>query len=292
MDKIFIGGFSLYELAAYFYAYAFLGWCAGAVFAAAKTGKVVNRGFLNGPLCPIYGAGVLILLLALSPLKKWFWAVFLCAALLCSALEFLTGFVLEKLFHRKWRDYSDRPFNLKGYVCLSMSLLWGGAALAVLYAVHPAVESLIAHIPLLAGYILLGILAALTVIDLVFTLLQISALGKKFRQLERVNKFLRTGSDKIGSVLSAATLKGEAAVGKLRQSQAYRDLHEHLEDAHYHTAKQQDALHEKIGNSRLAKAFPCLAPSPERRAKLKARLRAYEEKRKSSQTNTPPKDEK
>ena len=135
-------------------------------------------------------------------------------------------------------------------------------------------------------------LAALTVIDLVFTLLQISALGKKFRQLERVNKFLRTGSDKIGSVLSAATLKGKAAVGKLRQSQAYRDLHEHLEDAHYHTAKQQDALYEKIGNSRLAKAFPSLAPSPERRAKLKARLRAYEEKRKSSQTNTPPKDEK
>lgn len=284
MAHIFIGDYSLYELAAYFYAYAFLGWCAEVVFAAAKTGKFVNRGFLNGPLCPIYGAGVVLLLVCLSPLKKWFWAVFLGAALLCSVLEFLTGFALEKIFHRKWWDYSDRPFNLMGYVCLSMSLLWGAAALAVVYAVQPAVEALVDRIPVSAGYIILGIFAALTAVDLVFTLLQISSLGKKYRQLERVNKVLRAGSDTIGSVLSAAMLKGGAAVEKIKESGAYIGLRGRLEEIRYRNAKRRDAVYDKIEKSRLAKAFPSLAPNPERRAKIKRQLRAYEEKAKADET--------
>ena len=284
MAHIFIGDYSLYELAAYFYAYAFLGWCAEVVFAAAKTGKFVNRGFLNGPLCPIYGAGVVLLLACLSPLKKWFWAVFLGAALLCSVLEFLTGFALEKIFHRKWWDYSDRPFNLMGYVCLSMSLLWGAAALAVVYAVQPAIEALVDRIPVSAGYITLGIFAALTAVDLVFTLLQISSLGKKYRQLERVNKVLRAGSDTIGSVLSAAMLKGGAAVEKIKESGAYIGLRGRLEEIRYRNAKRRDAVYDKIEKSRLAKAFPSLAPNPERRAKIKRQLRAYEEKAKADET--------
>lgn len=284
MAHIFIGDYSLYELAAYFYAYAFLGWCAEVVFAAAKTGKFVNRGFLNGPLCPIYGAGVVLLLVCLSPLKKWFWAVFLGAALLCSVLEFLTGFALEKIFHRKWWDYSDRPFNLMGYVCLSMSLLWGAAALAVVYAVQPAIEALVDRIPVSAGYITLGIFAALTAVDLVFTLLQISSLGKKYRQLERVNKVLRAGSDTIGSVLSAAMLKGGAAVEKIKESGAYIGLRGRLEEIRYRNAKRRDAVYDKIEKSRLAKAFPSLAPNPERRAKIKRQLRAYEEKAKADET--------
>lgn len=284
MAHIFIGDYSLYELAAYFYAYAFLGWCAEVVFAAAKTGKFVNRGFLNGPLCPIYGAGVVLLLVCLSPLKKWFWAVFLGAALLCSVLEFLTGFALEKIFHRKWWDYSDRPFNLIGYVCLSMSLLWGAAALAVVYAVQPAIEALVDRIPVSAGYIILGIFAALTAVDLVFTLLQISSLGKKYRQLERVNKVLRAGSDTIGSVLSAATLKGGAAVEKIKESGAYIGLRGRLEEIRYRNAKRRDAVYDKIEKSRLAKAFPSLAPNPERRARIKRQLRAYEEKAKADET--------
>ena len=131
MAAVMIGSFSLYEIAMYFFLYAFLGWCCEVIYATLKTGKFVNRGFLNGPVCPIYGTGVVLLLLALTPLRDYAWAVFLAAALICSALELITGFVLEKLFHKKWWDYSDRHFNLCGYICLEMSLLWGVAALAV-----------------------------------------------------------------------------------------------------------------------------------------------------------------
>lgn len=143
MAHIFIGNFSLYEIAVYFFVYAFFGWCTEVIYAALKTGKFINRGFLNGPVCPIYGAGVVLVLLALTPVADNFLLLFLCGALLCSALEFVTGFVLEKLFHRKWWDYSDKHFNLLGYICLSMSLIWGIACLLVVDVLHPAIASLI-----------------------------------------------------------------------------------------------------------------------------------------------------
>ena len=222
MAEIMIGSFSLYEIAALFFLYSFLGWCSEVVFATLKTGKFVNRGFLNGPVCPIYGVGATAVLLLLTPLKGQFWLVFLCAALLCSAIEFITGFVLEKVFHRKWWDYSTRKFNLMGYVCPEMSLLWGGLCLIVVYAVQPALDALISKIPLTVGYILLGIAAGTLIVDIVFTLLQISALGKRYKELEKINAVLRIGSDAIGGVLSGITAKGATPRNTSRKRAAKR----------------------------------------------------------------------
>lgn len=155
MNNVILGSFDLYELFVYFFVYSFIGWCSEVVFAAVKHGKFVNRGFLNGPLCPIYGAGAVCILLALTPLQKgrsWdFLAVFACSALLCSALEFFTGFIMEKFFHRKWWDYGDRRFNLMSYVCLEMTLLWGFACLLLMYVLHPAIAAVFSHIPYKGG---------------------------------------------------------------------------------------------------------------------------------------------
>ncbi len=275
MEHIMVGSLSLYEIAMYFFLYSFLGWCSEVIFATLKTGKFVNRGFLNGPVCPIYGTGVVLLLLALTPLREYAWAVFLAAALLCSALEFATGFLLEKVFHRKWWDYSDRHFNLCGYICLEMSLLWGVAALAVLYAVQPMFATLLQKLPLIAGYILLGIFAASLLTDLVFTLLQISALGKKYAELQKINAALRVGSDKLGSALSGVTAKSAEKLGELKESGEQK-----LDDIRLKNAQRTDALYDKIEKSRLAKAFPALRPSAERREKLKDKMQELEEKRK------------
>ena len=275
MEHIMVGSLSLYEIAMYFFLYSFLGWCSEVIFATLKTGKFVNRGFLNGPVCPIYGTGVVLLLLALTPLREYAWAVFLAAALLCSALEFATGFLLEKVFHRKWWDYSDRHFNLCGYICLEMSLLWGVAALAVLYAVQPMFATLLQKLPLIAGYILLGIFAASLLTDLVFTLLQISALGKKYAELQKINAALRVGSDKLGSALSGVTAKSAEKLGELKESGEQK-----LDDIRLKNAQRTDALYDKIEKSRLAKAFPALRPSAKRREKLKDKMQELEEKRK------------
>ena len=275
MAAVMIGSFSLYEIAMYFFLYAFLGWCCEVIYATLKRGKFVNRGFLNGPVCPIYGTGVVLLLLALTPLRDYAWAVFLAAALICSALELITGFVLEKLFHKKWWDYSDRHFNLCGYICLEMSLLWGVAALAVLYALQPMFAALLHKLPLTAGYILLGVFAAALLTDLVFTLLQISALGKKYRELQKINAALRIGSDKLGGALSDMTARSAEKLGELKESGEQK-----LDDLRLKNARRTDALYDKIEKSRLAKAFPSLRPSAERREKLREKMRELEEKRK------------
>ncbi len=274
MTNIYLGSLSLYEIAMYFFAYSFLGWCCEVVFATLKTGKFVNRGFLNGPVCPIYGTGVVLLLLALSPLRPYAWAVFLTAVLICSALEFATGFVLEKVFHRKWWDYSDRHFNLCGYICPEMSLLWGIAALAVVYALQPMLASLLQKIPVIAGYVVLGICSAALLTDLIFTLLQISALGKKYAELQKINAALRVGSDKLGSALSGVTAKSAEKLGELKESGERK-----LDEMRLKNALRTDSLYDKIEKSRLARAFPALRPSDERRQKVKDKIRELEERK-------------
>ena len=115
----------LYYLFQCFFIYAFLGWCTEVAFAAFKEHRFVNRGFLNGPICPVYGFGVVAVIHFLTPLRSNLLLLYLGSAILVTAIEWLTGFILEKVFHNKWWDYSNMPLNLNGYVCLLFSLIWG-----------------------------------------------------------------------------------------------------------------------------------------------------------------------
>ena len=108
---------NFYELVWIFIIYAFIGWCTEVSYAALDRGIFVNRGFLNGPYCPIYGCGVVIVVAVLTPLKDNLLILFAGSFLLTSILEYITGFILEKVFHNKWWDYSNKPFNLHGYIC-------------------------------------------------------------------------------------------------------------------------------------------------------------------------------
>ena len=126
MQHILIGTLTLYEVFAYFFCYSFLGWVTEVAFHAVTQGKFVNRGFLNGPVCPIYGTGMVAVLLILGENISRAWLVFLVGVGLPTLIELITGWVLERFFHNKWWDYSSRRFNLKGYICLEFSILWGG----------------------------------------------------------------------------------------------------------------------------------------------------------------------
>ena len=116
---------SVYFILLYFFVYGFLGWCTEVAFAGVKEGKFVNRGFLNGPICPIYGVGVAVVVSCLDGLKDNLILLYISSVVLVTALEWFTGFILDKLFHNKWWDYSSMPLNLNGYVCLLFSLIWG-----------------------------------------------------------------------------------------------------------------------------------------------------------------------
>ena len=129
-------GFSLYQILAFFLIYSCLGWCLEVIYAAVSTGQLVNRGFLNGPVCPIYGFGMIIVLFTLSPLADNLLLLYLGGVILPSVLELVGGWALYKLYHTRWWDYSDFPFNIGGYICLEFSLLWGVGTVVVMKAVH------------------------------------------------------------------------------------------------------------------------------------------------------------
>ena len=136
-------GLSLYQILAYFLIYSCLGWCLEVIYAAVTTGELVNRGFLNGPVCPIYGFGMILVLFVLTPLEHNLLLLYLGGVILPSALELIGGWALYKLYRTRWWDYSDFPFNIGGYICLQFSLLWGVGTMVmvkvcVLYAIYAA----------------------------------------------------------------------------------------------------------------------------------------------------------
>ena len=194
-----------------FFVYAFLGWCAEVCYAALRTGKFVNRGFLNGPVCPIYGFGMAAVLWALRPLMGNTVLLFLGSVVLTSLLEWLTGFLLEKLFHQRWWDYSDEPFNLGGYICLRFSLYWGLACLFVLKIVHPTVLWGVRAVPRSIGWVLLAVFAAAMAADLAAPVRTVVRMNRQLRQLDELAGRLREVSNDLGERLAGGVLAGAEA---------------------------------------------------------------------------------
>ena len=130
-----------------FFVYSFLGWGVEVAFHAVSLGKLVNRGFLNGPVCPIYGFGMLGILTLLAPLENNLFWLFLGGMAVTTTIELVGGWALYKLFHTRWWDYSDLPMNLGGYICAQFSLYWGIGTLLMIKLVHPTVLLMLHLVP-------------------------------------------------------------------------------------------------------------------------------------------------
>ena len=213
---------NFYELVWIFIIYAFIGWCTEVSYAALDTGKFVNRGFLTGPYCPIYGCGVVIVVAALTPLQDNLLILFIGSFALTTALEFITGFLLEKVFHNKWWDYSNKPFNVKGYICLEFSVLWGLACTFIMKVIHPMIYKFITIIPHMIGVLLLVILMNAFAVDLCVTVSTILKFNKRLKLMDEMAKKMHELSDEIGENIyeSVTTVK--------EKSEEFQDTHEEL----------------------------------------------------------------
>ena len=126
----------------YFLIYSVLGYIIEVLFCSIREQKLVNRGFLFGPWIPIYGFGMLIILISTLPVRGNFTLTFLVSIIVCSLLEYFTSWAMEKLFHIKWWDYSKTDkYNLNGRICLRNCLAFGIAGLLIIYQFHPLIES-------------------------------------------------------------------------------------------------------------------------------------------------------
>lgn len=242
---------SFYAIAFYFLIYSFLGWCMEVVFCSIDTGKFVNRGFLNGPLCPIYGFGAVILILILTPIAGNLLVLYVGSVLLTSALELVTGFLLKKLFHTSWWDYSDQRFNLGGYICLKFSLLWGLAGIVLMRVLHPLLSGLVDMIPHVLGIILLIVAYAAVITDAVVTVNAITKMNRDLGELAKIAKGLHQGSEATAEALGTRAIAMAKKVEELDLEGRKQQLTEKIEE-------QRNALMEKNARlrKRLLRAFP------------------------------------
>lgn len=224
-------------------------------FQAVKTGRFINRGFLNGPLCPIYGFGALGVIYFLTDIGKTNKLIlFFGSVFIATALELVGGFLLEKIFHKKWWDYSEMRFNLGGYICLEFSILWGLACFVLYEAVHPLIQRLFAFLnPKFIFYIDI-ILLIIFAVDMVQTILTLVGLNKKFKKLNAASQDIRDVSDDIGKRVYERTMKVKSKKEEIEDRPKIRALESKRTMIRQELATRFD----KFGEKRILRAFPNL----------------------------------
>lgn len=198
----------LYYWILYFFVYGVLGWCTEVAYAAVKEGKFVNRGFLNGPICPVYGIGVGVVVQFLMPLRGQFIILYIASTILVTIIEGLTGFILDKLFHHRWWDYSNIPLNIGGYVCLLFSLIWGVACVFIVQIVHPVIHKGLSLIPFYLGVVLIVVLGIVMFADLYVTASTILKFNKRLETMDKIATELHDISDKMGENIYENVMNG------------------------------------------------------------------------------------
>lgn len=242
--------------------YSFFGWVYESILCSITSGSLVNRGFLNGPVCPVYGFGALVVILAF-----WWepdirvWNLFFSSMVLTCTLEYLTSWAMEKLFHARWWDYSQYRFNINGRVCLLGAVAFGAFSVLLIKVVHPRVSAFV------DGFSPAAITAASAALfltgaaDCMVTVRHILALNGRLAEIQAAIDAYRAQSrqraETLGQRLQARLEESVAASGleELRER-----LEERFEES-VHNSRRVQALLElrSFQDRRLLRAFPHLS---------------------------------
>ena len=271
---------NFYNIISYFIIYAFFGWSLEVVYQAVEQGKFINRGFLNGPVCPVYGFGVLSVFALLNTIQSGGHVmsegmIFVFGFVLATLVELIAGWLLDVCFHARWWDYSDKPLNFHGYICLEFSLIWGLAIVMVVKVFQKYVENQASHTPATWEWVVMAILYAAYFADFVVTVATIRGLNKKLTRLDKVSSDMRIVSDKLSNTLATTTIDTAQKVGegKVQVALAKAELRdatiaqkdksiEMLRTKKAELQAQFDELsgsitnHTVFGQGRIIKAFP------------------------------------
>ncbi len=200
-----------------FMLYSFLGWLWETLLFVFRDRRFVNRGFLYGPFCPIYGSGALICCLILYGRVENFALLFIIGAVLCSLLEYVTHWALELLFHARWWDYSSNSFNLRGRICLSSTLAFGLCIALLVDYIHPFVMASLNSLPPATAYVLAALLYTILVSDITLTIAGLVGLRERLEALQStIAEHMQKGIDLTEEMR-------QALIEKLESSQIYRE---------------------------------------------------------------------
>ena len=244
-------GYPIWDLFLYFIFYSFLGWVMETCYCSVCEHRLVPRGFLYGPVCPIYGAGVVLKILFFTPLKRYLVLFYVVAVAVMSAWEYFVAWLLEVTTHVKYWDYSNFRFNLKGRICLWVALVWGVLSYLVIFYVHPPIEALFLEVAPVLKYTLTGVLLAVLTADTVSTIRHLALVSKLVVDVTRLGQELQVqmslGKAELGSKLEdgAASLK-ERYRGQVAQlekhSRRFRSVYRSMRANHRYSVNREDLM--------------------------------------------------
>ena len=215
-------GMTLYQILWYFVIYSFIGWCVEVVFHAMKAHRLVNRGFLNGPVCPVYGFGVVLVFAAVHLIIDGgggtlqdisIIMLYPIGVFLTTAVELLGGYMLDKTFHARWWNYSNEKYNFRGYICLKFSLIWGLGVVFLVKFAHPFIDrATVQFLPAAVGtWIILALIIAYFA-DFVVSVLIMLKLNRSLEELDQIQKDMRIVSDQITRLVAGGSIAAEVLV--------------------------------------------------------------------------------
>ena len=244
-------GFPISNLFLYFILYSFLGWVMETCYCSIMEHRLVPRGFLYGPICPIYGGGVTLMILFFTPLKKNLVLFYVIAVVVMTSWEYFVGWVLEVTTHVKYWDYSQYRFNLKGRVCLWVALTWGGLSYIVIFFIHPPIQKLVVDLPVWMEYMLCGAFLALLAVDAAFTIRNLVLVAMHVETVTQLGQELQLqlalGKAELGDRLedSAAALRerySEQIAQLEKVSRRFRNTYSTMTASHKYSVSHDDIL--------------------------------------------------
>lgn len=169
MWEMEIWNVDLYHVLSWLLIYSFLGWVWETCYVSIKKGRYVNRGFINGPLCTIYGFGAVLIYFILKPISENLVLLFFGGIVVATTLEYLTAVLMESIFHTSWWDYSDKRLNFQGRICLGASLGWGAASVIFFRILHPMVKDFVELYPRFIGEVSICVILAAYAVDFAYS---------------------------------------------------------------------------------------------------------------------------
>ncbi len=239
-------GKQLFWLLTYFLIYSFLGWVMESIFRSVMEKKVINTGFLKGPICPIYGFGAMIMTTILSRFSNNIVLLFVSSVIVLSFWEYIVGVLLEKIFHTKYWDYSDHKINFQGRICLSNSLYWGILGVVFVKYIHPFMQYFIGKINIDLLYFVVGISSLVFVVDVITSVVKVKSIKPALERIEELN-------NEIKEKLKEITKETEKNTEKLEITENIQKI---VEDLNEKRNKLILRLYKNV--YRLKKAFPAI----------------------------------
>lgn len=226
----------IYEIIAMFFVYSFIGWIWECLYVWVKDGKLYNRGFLTGPIIPIYGLGGVGIVIGLGDLRDNLVLLFFSGIFLCTLLEYLTAVICEKCFKTKLWDYTDMKFNFQGRICLAASIMWGVMSVLLINFIQPVIESKIMSIPRDIRLIFSSSALTLLIIDIIASIISMYNLKDKIHEFMDIDSKLRE--------IEAIRILEDKAQERSREK--YAAMQEHAAEAQERAAADSAARRERI----------------------------------------------